>query len=187
VYSSLSFNLSNAARVLGDVENLALAGTAAINGTGNALANFLTGNDGINVLIGGGGNDSLDGKSGADKLTGGPGADRLIGGMGADLFTFKAIAESNLSGSGRDAILDFSHAQADKIDLRLIDAQTNVAGNQAFHFIGTAAFSHHSGELRYATQSGNVTIHGDINGDGTADISVQLNQIAAIQASDFLM
>ena len=40
------------------VENLTLTGTAAINGTGNALNNTLIGNGGSNVLTGGAGNDT---------------------------------------------------------------------------------------------------------------------------------
>ncbi len=40
-----------------EVENLMLTGTAAINGTGNALDNTITGNSGINTLTGGDGND----------------------------------------------------------------------------------------------------------------------------------
>lgn len=51
VNSSVSFTLSN------EVENLTLTGSAAINGTGNALANTLTGNSGVNTLTGGGGDD----------------------------------------------------------------------------------------------------------------------------------
>ena len=41
-----------------NVENLVLTGTNAINGTGNALDNFLTGNSAANVLTGGAGNDT---------------------------------------------------------------------------------------------------------------------------------
>jgi Ca2+-binding RTX toxin-like protein len=40
-----------------NVENLTLTGTAAINATGNALANVLTGNSAANVLSGGAGDD----------------------------------------------------------------------------------------------------------------------------------
>ncbi|WP_438751359.1 beta strand repeat-containing protein [Pararhizobium sp. O133] len=52
-----------------NVENLTLTGTAAINGTGNSLANVITGNSGNNIL---------DGKAGADTLTGGKGNDTYI-------------------------------------------------------------------------------------------------------------
>ena len=69
VWSSISFSLSNAARVAGDVENLSLGGTAAISGTGNALANVITGNASANVLAGLAGGDMLDGAGGADTAT----------------------------------------------------------------------------------------------------------------------
>ncbi|WP_268904656.1 lectin-like protein, partial [Dolichospermum planctonicum] len=49
-----------------NVENLTLTGTAAINGTGNALNNVITGNDANNTLDGGLGNDALIGGLGND-------------------------------------------------------------------------------------------------------------------------
>jgi RHS repeat-associated protein len=60
VQSSISLILGN------NLENLTLTGTAAINGTGNALNNILTGNAGNNILDGGLGNDTLIGKAGND-------------------------------------------------------------------------------------------------------------------------
>ncbi len=51
--------VSEASWTLGaNFENLTLTGTAALNATGNSLANVLTGNDGANVLTGGTGDDS---------------------------------------------------------------------------------------------------------------------------------
>jgi Ca2+-binding RTX toxin-like protein len=58
-----------------NVENLALTGTGAINGTGNALGNTLTGNTGVNVL------------------NGGAGADTLLGGLGNDTFVVDNIGD----------------------------------------------------------------------------------------------
>jgi len=49
-----------------NVENLVLAGTDAINGTGNELNNILSGNSANNMLNGGSGNDSLYGNEGDD-------------------------------------------------------------------------------------------------------------------------
>lgn len=52
-----------------------------------------------------------------------------------------------------DRIYDFSFAEGDRIDLAPVDANFIFSGNQAFDFIGTQAFTHTAGELRY-TQSG---------------------------------
>ncbi|NML96221.1 family 16 glycosylhydrolase [Novosphingobium olei] len=72
---------------LGDnLENLTLAGSADIYGTGNGLENTIIGNKGDNVLNGAGG------------------ADRLVGGSGNDTFVFQ-IGE----GDG-DVVQDFSGA-----------------------------------------------------------------------------
>lgn len=65
VESSISYTLGS------NVENLTLTGTAAINGTGNALDNYLIGNSGNNVLTGGAGYDYLVGGLGADTMAGG--------------------------------------------------------------------------------------------------------------------
>ncbi|MBX3483797.1 MAG: S8 family serine peptidase [Phenylobacterium sp.] len=67
-----------------NLERLTLSGTAAINGTGNGLANILTGNAADNVLDGGLGDDTINGGDGADTLLGGEGNDKLTGGTGAD-------------------------------------------------------------------------------------------------------
>jgi Ca2+-binding RTX toxin-like protein len=66
VLSSVAFNLADASRVLGGVENLTLTGKAAIAGTGNGLANVIMGNEGGNVLAGLGGADTLVGGGGRD-------------------------------------------------------------------------------------------------------------------------
>ena len=52
VLASVTYTLSD------NIENLTLTGTAAINGTGNALSNTLTGNAGANLLAGGLGDDT---------------------------------------------------------------------------------------------------------------------------------
>ena len=54
VQSSISYSLDT------NVEHLALIGSAAINGTGNSLANVLTGNSAGNTLTGGAGDDTYE-------------------------------------------------------------------------------------------------------------------------------
>jgi Ca2+-binding RTX toxin-like protein len=52
VQSGITYTLGS------NVENFTLTGTAAINGTGNALNNILTGNSAVNTLTGGAGDDT---------------------------------------------------------------------------------------------------------------------------------
>ncbi|MEH2508901.1 hypothetical protein V1291_000255 [Nitrobacteraceae bacterium AZCC 1564] len=53
---------------------------------------------------------------------------------------------------------------------------------EAFTFIGSAAFSHSTGELRF---SGNW-LSGDLDGDGTEDFQIHVNA-AVPHASDFIL
>ena len=151
--------------------------------TGNSGANLLAGLGGNDALNGAGGNDNLSGAHGNDVLIGGPGKDGLLGGNDADIFRFNSITET-LPGAPRDVIMDFSRAQGDKIDVSGIDARLDLAGNQAFTFIGTAAFTGIDGQLR---QGGNV-IQGDVNGDQVADFEIVWNFAGAnLIASDFIL
>ena len=79
----------------------------------------LFGDDGNDDLRGGAGNDLLVGGDGNDTLLGGPGLDTLIGGDGADTFQFTALAQS--APGSVDAILDFSRAEGDEIDLSALN------------------------------------------------------------------
>jgi hypothetical protein len=95
-----------------------------------------------------------------------------------------------------DLVLDFSGFgvgfDGDKIDLSGIDAQTNVAGNQAFSsirniFAGDVGFTGngHSGELIFDT--GTEILSGDVNGDGIADFEIELMGVNIMSNSDFIL
>jgi trimeric autotransporter adhesin len=70
-----------------NVETLELTGSAAINGTGNTLANTIRGNGAANLLSGGTGNDTITGGGGNDTLVADAAGDVLIeaAGEGIDL------------------------------------------------------------------------------------------------------
>lgn len=143
---------------------------------GSSGGDVLSGGVTANTLVGNAGNDVIDGRGGQDTLGGGAGADR---------FVFDSITHSKVGAA--DRIADFSHAEGDRIDLRPIDAITGTSGNQAFSFIGTAAFGHHAGELHYAIAGSTTTVSGDVNGDAKADFSIVLTGTIHLAASDFLL
>ncbi|MFA5355062.1 MAG: calcium-binding protein, partial [Thermodesulfovibrionales bacterium] len=97
VLSSITYTLGS------NVENLALASTADLSGTGNSLNNVIIGNTGNNALSGGTGNDTI---------LGGSGNDLLIGGTGSDTFMYGS------AGDGLDTIADFTKGSGnDLLDL----------------------------------------------------------------------
>jgi Ca2+-binding RTX toxin-like protein len=152
---------------------------------GGADNDRFEGEDGNDALTGNGGKDILLGGVGLDRLTGGLGADTLTGGTGADRFIFKAAAESR--GGTRDTIVDFSRGQGDRIQLTAIDANTKLAGNQAFTFIGTAGFSGKAGELRFQKIGTDTHIQADIDGNRTVDFLIVSDAPVSFVKGDFLL
>jgi len=130
------------------------------------------------------GNDILMGGDGNDVLIGGTGRDVLIGGAGNDHYVFNAVSDSP-PGGGRDVIKDF--VAGDVIDVSGIDANTTVANDQAFTFIGSAAFTHTAGEMQARFLGGNTLVSGDVDGNGQADFQVVLSGHVTLQVSDFML
>ena len=94
-----------------NVENLTLTGSAAINGTGNDLANALTGNAGANVLDGGSGNDLLKGGGGNDsyRFGLGYGVDTILDKQGQNTLVFGSgivAADLRFSLEGKNLLID---------------------------------------------------------------------------------
>ncbi|HEX8225197.1 MAG TPA: M10 family metallopeptidase C-terminal domain-containing protein [Allosphingosinicella sp.] len=149
--------------------NISIAWNTIIeNANGGSARDYLYGNQVSNKLNGNGGNDVLDGAQGDDIYTGGAGADEFrVGHTG-----------------GNEKITDFATG-VDKISLVDIDANSGVAGNQAFTYIGNAAFSA-AGQLRSYTQSGDNYLAGDVNGDGLADFTINTGAGAPV-VTDILL
>ena len=67
-----------------------------------------------------------------------------------------------------------------------MDANIGTSGNQAFAWIGTAAFGSVAGQLRLVPGANSV-LQGDVNGDGVADFEVLLYAIATVSVNDILL
>jgi len=145
-------------------ENLTLTGTAAINGTGNKANNTLKGNSGNNNLNGGAGKDTLTGSKGVDK------------------FIYRFITDSIVGSANRDVITDFKGSKGEKINLSAIDAYTKTAGNQAFAYIGSNAFTGTKGEVRF---SGGI-LQMNTGTDKIADMAIALTGVTSF-SQNFLI
>ena len=145
--------------------------TAAVNLYGNEFANTISGNNGANLLAGGAGADRLEGNGGDDVLDGGADQDVLVGGAGADIFRFSAAADSRVGFA--DTITDFQSG-IDRIDLSLIDANSQTGAHDSFLFVGAQSFSGRAGELRYVQSGSNFDLYADRNGDGVADLHIRV-------------
>ena len=121
---------------------------------------------------------------GKDVISGGVGADDLFGGAGADTFVYSSLKDSTVAASGRDNIYDFSRAEGDRIDLRLIDA---VSGGGDNAFVLVNQFSKIAGQLTAKFAGGATLVQGDVNGDGVADFSINVVSKTALVAGDFLL
>ncbi len=83
-------------------------------------------------------------------------------------------------------ILDFRHL-VDDIDVRDIDANAIVGGNQAFRFIGSQAFNA-AGQVRavYNAAQQETVILFNIDNDAAAEMIDQIDRNVALSALDFI-
>ena len=199
VQSSIAFSLSNATYAKGSIENLTLTGNAAINGTGNALANVIVGNSGANILTGLAGADSLDGGAGIDTATyaassagvnvslmmhtgsGGDAAgdtlfniEKLIGSKFNDTLEGDGGANTLTGGNGIDTVSYKNAGGAVKVSLATTSAQNTLAAGtdtlSGFENLTGSQFN----DTLIGTAGANAIIGGDgsdkITGAGGADI-----------------
>ena len=187
VIASVDFTLGSS------VENLTLAGSANLRGTGSSTDNVLRGNTGDNVLDGGSGNDSLYGDSGNDTLTGGSGNDKLFGdggddaldggsgddylsgGSGNDSLDGTSGTDVLQGGSGNDTLRDLSGASvldggagADSLRADGVSFLAGGKGNDVIEATGTAAvIAQNVGDgndiVRASAQRTTVSLGGHLN------------------------
>lgn len=160
------------------VENATVTSTAAVNLTGNDLANTLVGNAAANTL---------DGGAGDDTLAGGVGNDSLIGGLGGDLFRFDAVLNAS---TNRDTISDFGVGDDTIVLLQSVFSALaeGALPEEAFWASATAMAAHDADDrLVYNTSTG--ALYYDPDGiDGAAAVQfATLTGIPALTAADFLL
>lgn len=151
---------------------------------GGAHNDYIRGGNDKDILFGEHGNDRIFGDAGTDFLIGGTGRDLLVGGADRDRFLYYNINESR--GALRDKIVAFEQG-LDDIDLRKIDANTTVGGNQRFKFIGDNNFTHTAGELHYRHIGSYVRLEADVNGDAHVDFHIDITGTTFLTAGDIFL
>jgi uncharacterized protein len=169
--------------------------TMTINGANDVnvikaanVVNTINGGTDIDQIRGGTLGDSINGGSGDDKIIGFGGADTITGGSGADQFRYLLTSDSGF-GAARDQITDFAIG-SDRLNFLFFDADPLTAGDQAFNFVGTAAFTATGiGQVRYFTSGADILVQADVNGDGVADMEIVLQGIGGgtLTAGDFIL
>ncbi len=150
--------------------------------------NLLAGRSGADRLLGGEGHDTLLGGAHGDRLTGGSGGDVLRGQGGPDVFVYAELTDSAPRAADRDRIFGFTAPTGsgvhDLIDLSALDAIAATEEDDAFTFVGDAAFSG-AGQLRAVRlANGHTLVEAEVTGDGKADFAILLIRFAPVLAED---
>jgi Ca2+-binding RTX toxin-like protein len=166
--------------IAGTDGNDTLAGASTFGRTTDA--DTLSGRGGDDQLSGLLGRDSLRGGGGDDRLVGGRGVDFLWGGKGADVFAVVAARTDGGAGASRDLIFDFVQG-VDVIDLSALDP---AGAADTFAFIGDGGFTA-AGQVRAEVIDGWTRVTGDLDGDGTADLRLDLRGAFTLTDADFAL
>lgn len=165
VRTTVSFELGSGSEVEGLTTTSGYA-TSSINLGGNEFAQTIYGNAGANIIIGNGA------------------ADVIAGFGGSDIFLYRTVGDSVVTAA--DMILDFQSG-TDLIDLSAIDAIDGTQGHDRFTFIGTDAFSNKAGQLRYQAAGGHLVVQADVDGDGAADLQINVWNAPGLAPADFVI
>jgi Ca2+-binding RTX toxin-like protein len=172
VESSISYSIDSFET--GGIESLELTGTDNIDGTGNALSNYVIGNsgnnnlsggDGDDIMFGGDGDDFVSGDDGDDIIYGGEGLNVLIGGLGDDFINGGTDADMLVGGDGAD----YLGGDAGNDDLLGEGGDDEVHGWTGDDILmggdGNDALFGEAGADQLEGGTGNDTLNGGVDGD----------------------
>lgn len=163
------------------------AGDDIVRGRGGE--DLVDGGNGRDRLWGDAGNDDLDGGPGRDRIYGGGGDDRfwggaggdwLSGGRGNDAFHYLFVSDSAPGAKSQDVITDFD-AGHDIFDFWILYHPGDGMPDPEFSFIGVRGFSGSAGEVSFR----NDVVRLDLDGDGKADMAIELRGGADLTADNF--
>jgi len=175
-----------------EVEDLLLAGSDPIDGTGNALDNIIIGNLAANVLSGQGGNDVLYGGGGVDTLRGGAGNDLYI----VDFLGTATVVETSAADGVDTVESDIGFvlgANVENLTLTGFFASDGVGNDLANVLIGNDAensLTGGGGADTIQAGGGNDEIDGGLGADrmqggGGDDLYVVDNAADVVEETDF--
>jgi hypothetical protein len=108
----------------------------------------------------------------------------LTGGADADTFKYNAVLDADDDFAELETIEDFVSGSGDVIHLAHIDPDAGAAGDQAFTFIGTDAFST-TAEAQVRFDDG--VVYADTDRDVGAEMAIALTGVASVAAADFVL
>ena len=182
--AGVTVNLATGAASGGDAQGDMISGFERISGS--PFADALSGNGAANYLFGGLGDDKIRGGSGADTIGGSGGRDEMWGGGAGDTFVFTSASESGTTTATRDAIMDFSRSQGDRIDLDIDSAAGTPGLSDPLEFRGQNTFTEER-QVRFVHQDGDTIVQVNLQGSSGADLAIRLEGIVNLQASDFIL
>ena len=197
--NSVAATLNAQTATIGVTDTGLAGGSFTYRGTGTDTALVSVTRDSAGVLDGSAGADIIIGNTGNSTIDGNGGRDVIYGGGGNDVFDYNALNDVPTVGivtaanvGQLEVIKDWS--TGDRIDLSTLDANALQNGNQAFTFIGNAAFTagnQQGGVRAFQIQDASgqwfTIVEASNDNDAVAEFQLALEGQHALSAADFVL
>ena len=140
--------------------------------------------DGKFVIYGGHGADTITGGAGDDTIYGGAGADQLTGGAGNDTFAYMSAAHSTSSATDQIPTLPPATISTSRRSTPTPSMAATTRSPSSARPLSAAPPASSGWRRRHRSLGG----QGDINGDGTADLMIDVTSVGhSLAAGDFVL